>query len=62
MTCVCCLPWINTAYRANELLSLRVRQERGLEVEDVIDVKQSKGDRYRQVMLSTTAIALSITC
>lgn len=43
MTCVCCLPWINTAYRANELLSLRVRQERGLEVEDVIDVKQSKG-------------------
>lgn len=36
---------INTAYRANELLSLRVRQVRGLEVGDVIDGAQSKSDR-----------------
>jgi hypothetical protein len=33
------------AYRANELLSLRVRQVRGLEVGDVIDGAQSKSDR-----------------
>jgi integrase len=49
---------INTAYRANELLSLRVSQVRGLEVGDVLDVKQSKSDRYRQVTLNATAISV----
>ena len=33
---------INTAYRANELLSIRVEQVKDLEVGDHIDLKQSK--------------------
>ncbi|HEY9828812.1 MAG TPA: tyrosine-type recombinase/integrase [Stenomitos sp.] len=48
---------INTAYRANELLSIRVGQVRGLEAGDVIDLKQSKTDRYRQVTLNPIAIS-----
>jgi flagellar motor switch protein FliM len=47
---------INTAYRANELLSLRVSQVRGLEVGDVLDVKQSKSDRNRLVILNVRSI------
>ena len=49
---------INTAYRANELLSLRVSQVMHLGVGDVIDLKQSKTDRYRQVTLNATAVAV----
>ncbi len=33
---------INTAYRANELLSIKVRQVRSLNVGDVLELKQSK--------------------
>lgn len=48
---------INTAYRANELLSIRAGQVRGLQAGDVIDVKQSKSERYRQVTLNPMAIS-----
>lgn len=48
---------INTAYRANELLSLNVRQVRGLDVGDVLDLKQRKTHKYRPVTLNATAIA-----
>ena len=47
---------INTAYRANELLSIRVDQVMDLDVGDVIELKQSKTDRYRQVMLNRKAV------
>jgi integrase len=47
---------INTAYRANELLSIRVGQVRDLGVGGVLDVKQSKTDRYRQVTLNRKAV------
>ncbi|MEM6866755.1 MAG: tyrosine-type recombinase/integrase [Cyanobacteria bacterium P01_C01_bin.121] len=48
---------INTAYRANELLSLTVRQVRGLEVGDVLDIKQRKTRKYRPVTLNRSAIS-----
>jgi integrase len=47
---------INTAYRANELLSIRVGQVRDLGVGDVLDVKQSKTKAYRQVTLNRKAV------
>ena len=49
---------INTAYRANELLSLKVGQVRYLGVGDVIDLKQSKTDRYRLVTLNSKAVSV----
>lgn len=48
---------INTAYRANELLSIRVKQVRGLQPGDILELKQSKTDKYRLVALNKTAIA-----
>lgn len=48
---------INTAYRANELLSLKVAQVKGLRVGDVLELKQSKTHKYRPVTLNATAIA-----
>ncbi|MBW4528167.1 MAG: tyrosine-type recombinase/integrase [Phormidium tanganyikae FI6-MK23] len=48
---------INTAYRANELLSLKVRQVRSLNVGDVLELKQSKTHKYRPVTLNGTAIS-----
>ncbi|HEY9877284.1 MAG TPA: tyrosine-type recombinase/integrase [Leptolyngbyaceae cyanobacterium] len=48
---------INTAFRANELLSIKVGQVRSLGVGDVLAVKQSKTDKYRQVTLNKTVVA-----
>ncbi|AFY71929.1 integrase family protein (plasmid) [Thalassoporum mexicanum PCC 7367] len=48
---------INTAYRANELLSLRMRHVRWVEVGDVLDIKQSKTDQYRMASLNRSAVA-----
>ena len=48
---------INTAYRANELLSIRVRQVRSLNVGDVLELKQSKTHKYRPVTLNRMAIS-----
>jgi integrase len=48
---------INTAYRANELLSIKVRQVRYLEAGNVLDLKQSKVSKYRMVTLNNSAIA-----
>ncbi|MGF1536163.1 MAG: tyrosine-type recombinase/integrase [Elainellaceae cyanobacterium] len=47
---------INTAYRANELLSLTVAQVSGLQVGDVLDIKQRKTRKYRPVTLNRKAI------
>ncbi len=46
---------INTAYRANELLSIRVRQVRHVEPSDTLELKQSKTDKYRMVTLNKAA-------
>ena len=48
---------INTAYRANELLSIRAGQVRGLKAGDTLELKQSKTDKHRLVALNKTAIA-----
>jgi len=47
---------INTAFRANELLSIRVAQVRHLEKGDSINVKMSKTGTYRRVSLNGAAI------
>ena len=47
---------INTAYRANELLSLRVGQVRHLQVGETLDLKQSKTRTYRMVTLNRPAV------
>lgn len=47
---------INTAFRANELLSIRAGQVRDLGVGDVLDVRQSKTKAYRQVTLSRRGV------
>ena len=44
----------NTGYRASELLSIRVEQVRYLKPGDLLDVKQSKTKRYRQVKINST--------
>ena len=46
---------INTAYRANELLSLRYSQIKNLSVGDSLNVKQSKNDKHRRVTLNRNA-------
>jgi integrase len=48
---------INTAYRANELLSIKVGQVRYLETGNVLDLKQSKVNKYRMVTLNNNAIS-----
>ena len=48
---------INTAYRANELLSLKVGQVKNLKAGDVLDLKQRKTHKYRPVTLNATAVA-----
>lgn len=48
---------INTAFRANELLSLRVGQVRHLQVGDALELKQSKTNTYRMVTLNRPAVA-----
>ena len=47
---------INTAYRANELLSIRVGQVKYLKVGELLDLKQSKTNKYRMVTLNQTAV------
>lgn len=48
---------INTAYRANELLSIRVGQVQHLKAGDLLDLKQSKTHKHRSTTLNNTAIA-----
>lgn len=52
---------INTAYRANELLSITVGQVARLEAGGELDLKQSKNKKYRRVSLNQSAID-SIHC
>lgn len=47
---------INTAYRANELLSIKERDVAHLSVGDVLEVKQSKVKKYRGVTLNNNVI------
>ena len=47
---------INTAYRANELVALKVGQVDHLQAGDRLDVKQSKNGRYRATTLNETVI------
>ena len=47
---------INTAWRANELLSIRVAQVRGSKSGDTLEIKQSKTRKYRMVTLNRTVV------
>ena len=47
---------INTAYRGNELLSLRIAQVAHLKAGDVLDLKQSKTDKRRAAVLNNSAV------
>ena len=47
---------INTAYRANELLSITVGQVRHLQVGHALALKQSKTQTYRMVTLNRPAV------
>lgn len=46
---------LNTGYRASELLSLHVERVRYLKTGDLLEIKQSKTKRYRQVKINRTA-------
>jgi len=46
---------INTAYRANELLSITVGQIAHLKMGDALELKQSKNRKHRAVMLNKNA-------
>ena len=48
---------INTAYRANELLSLTVGQVDYLRTGDRLDLKQSKTHRYRAITVNAVVVA-----
>lgn len=45
---------INTAWRANELLSIRMGQVRGTNAGDTLELKQSKTRKYRVVTINRT--------
>jgi integrase len=47
---------INTAFRANELLSLRREQVRSLQPGDVLSVMQSKTRKYRYVTVNSAVV------
>ncbi len=47
---------INTAYRANELLSITYSQVQGVVAGDTLEIKQSKTDKYRRVTLNKSSI------
>lgn len=47
---------INTAYRANELVSIKVGQVDYLKNWDRLDLKQSKNNKYRPTILNANAI------
>lgn len=46
---------INTAFRASELLSIRVRQVRYVQAGDRLEIKQRKTKKYRSVTINTAA-------
>ena len=48
---------INTAYRANELLSIPIGLVGHLQTGDVLDLKQKKTKKYRPVTLNSSAVA-----
>lgn len=52
---------INTAWRANELLSLKVGQVRGLKEGDAVRLKQSKTNKYRTTPINQMAL-MAIEC
>jgi integrase len=45
---------INTAYRANELLSIKVGDVKGLKAGDTLELKQSKNKKHRMVTINKT--------
>lgn len=47
---------INTAYRAGELVSIKVGQVAHLKVGDQLDIKQTKNGKYRCVTLNKNAV------
>jgi integrase len=47
---------INTAFRANELLAIKVEQVRYLEVGDILTIKQRKTQKYRSVALNENMV------
>lgn len=47
---------INTAYRANELLSITVGQARNWREGDILDLKQKKTKKYRMVKINSGVI------
>jgi integrase len=49
---------INTAFRANELLAIKVGAVRHLQPGDVLERKQSKTNKYRGVILNPSAYAV----
>ncbi|MBV1928399.1 MAG: tyrosine-type recombinase/integrase [Gammaproteobacteria bacterium] len=53
---------INTAYRANELVSIKVGQVAHLSVGDRLDLKQSKNGKYRSVTLNNNAVNAIQAC
>ena len=48
---------INTAFRANELLSLKIKQVEKLKVGDRLEIKQSKTNKYRAVTINNNCYA-----
>lgn len=48
---------INTAYRANELVSIRVGQVEHLKPGDRLDIKQSKNGKYRPTVMNDVVYA-----
>jgi integrase len=48
---------INTAFRANELLAIKVEHVRYLEVGDLLTIKQRKTQKYRAVVLNENVVA-----
>lgn len=47
---------VNTAWRANELLSLRVSHVCQLNAGDLLEIKQSKNRRYRKTLLNREVV------
>ena len=46
---------INTGYRANELLSIKVVQVRNIQAGDCLELKQSKNKKHRMVTINKTS-------
>lgn len=53
---------INTAFRANELLSLKIQQVENLNVGDRLEIKQSKTGKYRAVTINNNCYAAIQHC